>query len=197
MGTVIKQAVYQVDVFGNQIEADFTVSGTTTVNKYTFNGKQVWGDLNNSNSLTFRRVYTDAVDGVFTGWNGSGNIGWYLTDHLGSVRDIEGSGQTVIDHLNFDAYGNLTQETVPSVGDRFKYDGGALDAVTGLYHFDHRDYNPVNGRWLTQDPIAFDAGDGNLYRYVGNAPTDGVDPSGLDATEIGRASCRERVCVPG
>jgi A nuclease of the HNH/ENDO VII superfamily with conserved WHH len=41
-------------------------------------------------------------------------------------------------------------------------------------------YDPGIGRWLTEDPIGFSAGDDNLYRYVGNAPTDSTDPSGLE-----------------
>jgi RHS repeat-associated protein len=39
-------------------------------------------------------------------------------------------------------------------------------------------FSPSLGRWLQQDPIGFDAGDSNLYRYVGNGPTDRNDPSG-------------------
>ncbi len=35
------------------------------------------------------------------------------------------------------------------------------------------------GRWLSQDPIGFAAGDANLYRYVGNGATNATDPSGL------------------
>jgi hypothetical protein len=32
----------------------------------------------------------------------------------------------------------------------------------------------------TDDPLGFEAGDANVYRYVGNSPTNMVDPSGLD-----------------
>jgi hypothetical protein len=32
-----------------------------------------------------------------------------------------------------------------------------------------------------QSPIGYNAGDDNFYRYVGNAPTDAIDPTGLDA----------------
>lgn len=46
-------------------------------------------------------------------------------------------------------------------------------------------YDPTLGRWLEQDPIGFDAGDMNLYRFVGNDPTNSVDPSGLEAISIG------------
>ena len=35
------------------------------------------------------------------------------------------------------------------------------------------------GRWISQDPIGFAAGDANLYRYVGNKTTTYTDPSGL------------------
>ncbi len=36
-----------------------------------------------------------------------------------------------------------------------------------------------DGRWISKDPIGFAAGDSNLYRYVGNSPTNAADPSGL------------------
>jgi hypothetical protein len=35
------------------------------------------------------------------------------------------------------------------------------------------------------DPVYFQAGDPNLYRYVGNAPTNATDPSGLFSLEAG------------
>lgn len=40
-------------------------------------------------------------------------------------------------------------------------------------------YDPTIGRWISEDPIGFTAGDPNLYRYVGNSPTNFTDPSGL------------------
>ena len=40
-------------------------------------------------------------------------------------------------------------------------------------------YDPTIGRWTTEDPIAFEGGDANLYRYVGNSPTNATDPTGL------------------
>jgi hypothetical protein len=35
----------------------------------------------------------------------------------------------------------------------------------------------------TRSPLGFDAGDGNLYRYVANDPTNATDPSGLKKLE--------------
>lgn len=40
-------------------------------------------------------------------------------------------------------------------------------------------YDPTIGRWISEDPIGFEAADPNLYRYVENNPTNATDPSGL------------------
>ena len=43
-------------------------------------------------------------------------------------------------------------------------------------------YEPTTGRWSTVDPSGFEAGDPNLFRDVGNDPTNATDPTGLKAT---------------
>jgi RHS repeat-associated protein len=53
------------------------------------------------------------------------------------------------------------------------------ERVNSNYHFRHRDLSPTLGRWISQDPIGFEAGDANLYRYVGNGPTTRSDALGL------------------
>jgi RHS repeat-associated protein len=39
-----------------------------------------------------------------------------------------------------------------------------------------RHYDPTTGRWLNVEPVGHEAGDTNLYRYVGNAPLNSTDP---------------------
>jgi RHS repeat-associated protein len=53
-----------------------------------------------------------------------------------------------------------------------------FDAETSLYYNRARYLDPSTGRWTTQDPLGFAAGDANLYRYVGNMATMATDPSG-------------------
>ena len=60
----------------------------------------------------------------------------------------------------------------------FLHQGGQTDSI-GNYDFRNRVYSPTLGRWLTNDPLGFAAGDVNFYRYVGNGPGNGLDPSGL------------------
>ncbi len=65
--------------------------------------------------------------------------------------------------------------------------GRLFDEATGLQNNLSRWYNLELGCWLTEDPIGFEGGDGNLYRYCGNDPVNWVDPSGLSPWEgIGR-----------
>jgi hypothetical protein len=48
---------------------------------------------------------------------------------------------------------------------------------------DHnRWYDPSVGKWLSEDPSGLAAG-ANPYSYCGDAPTDGIDPSGLQAPD--------------
>src|SRR5262249_15540088 len=68
----------------------------------------------------------------------------------------------------------------PSNGDRYKFTGREKDEETGLQLHGERYYDAKTGRWLSEDPAGFDAGDPNLYRYVGNNATNATDPSGLE-----------------
>jgi RHS repeat-associated protein len=61
----------------------------------------------------------------------------------------------------------------------YLHQGGRYDAISGLYHFRNREYSPTLARWMQNDPLRFDAGDSNLYRYVFNSPTNRGDAAGL------------------
>jgi RHS repeat-associated protein len=89
----------------------------------------------------------------------------------------------LLDRLD-DRDGAVTRESWPANGDRYGFTGKPLDSVTGLQDNSARWYDPMTGRWTSQDPLGFDAGDDNLYRYVGNDPTNVTDPSGLEDQKL-------------
>ena len=47
-----------------------------------------------------------------------------------------------------------------------------------MHYYRARYYDGWLGRFISQDPIGFSAGDSNLYRYVSNSPISKTDPSG-------------------
>src|SRR5262249_29007918 len=106
---------------------------------------------------------------------------WYLTDHLGTVRDLASAAGVVVDHLEYDSFGNVLLETNPAWGDRFRFTGREFDAVTGLYYYRGRYYDPHVGRSISQGPLGFAGGDVNLYRYVNNNPLNAIGPMGKTA----------------
>jgi len=54
-------------------------------------------------------------------------------------------------------------------------------------------YDPTIGRWISEDPVEFEAGDSNLFRYVKNNPVADTDPSCnlFPETDSWKASLRE------
>jgi RHS repeat-associated protein len=100
-------------------------------------------------------------------------------DNLGTPRDIVSNGGALADHLVFSSFGQDVYESNSSVLHWAGFAGGHIDGNTGLVNNYHRWEDPAVGRWISQDPKGFAAGDANLVRYSGNSVTDVVDPSGL------------------
>jgi RHS repeat-associated protein len=86
---------------------------------------------------------------------------------------------TVADHIVYDSFGNITSQSDSGNAMLMGFDGYQYDSETGLYYANARYYSPSLGRFISQDPTGFAAGDSNLYRFVGNHPTYSTDPTGL------------------
>jgi RHS repeat-associated protein len=83
-----------------------------------------------------------------------------------------------VDKRTFDSFGRILSETNPLVSFRYGYTGRERDLESGLDYYRARYYDPNVGRFISVDPMGFEAGDTNLYRYVGNSSTNATDPSG-------------------
>ena len=130
------------------------------------------------------------VDEILARTSSGGTTAWYLPDKLGSVRDIVSSSGSVLDHVVYDSFGNILTETNASNGDRFKFAGMEYDATTAQYYDHARYYTPASGRFSSLDPMKLEYGEADLYRYVGNDPVNGVDPTGeLGTVILGGAAC--------
>jgi RHS repeat-associated protein len=87
---------------------------------------------------------------------------------------------------SYDAWGKVTARDASgsviassAISAPWLFTGRRFDRESGLYHYRARTYSAELGRFLQIDPIKFDAGDPNIYRYVGNDPVNGTDPWGL------------------
>jgi RHS repeat-associated protein len=103
------------------------------------------------------------------------SVVYFYVDYLGSRRVvIDASSGTAIDRYRYSAWGEATQDTGSDVYRSFT--GKQYDA-TGLIYFNARYYDPVTGRFLTEDPAMKGI---NWYGYAGNNPLLNVDLNGKD-----------------
>lgn len=98
----------------------------------------------------------------------------YIINGQGDVSMLLNSDGNAVASYAFDAYGN--QLSGGTVENPFGYRGEYADAESGLIYLRARMYDPVMGRFLTEDP-AHDGG--NWYVYCSNNPIVFVDPLGL------------------
>ncbi len=104
----------------------------------------------------------------------------YVPDPLGSTVALLDNTQAITDTFSYWPYGEVKNRT-GTTPTPFQYVG------TREYYRDSpsRDYvraRPLRKdltRWMTEDPIGFEGGDWNLYRYVQTNPVTMVDPSGM------------------
>ncbi|EFK3786778.1 DUF4329 domain-containing protein, partial [Escherichia coli] len=78
----------------------------------------------------------------------------------------------------YDEWGNqLNEENPHQLQQLIRLPGQQYDEESGLYYNRHRYYDPLRGRYITQDPIGLKGG-WNLYTYP-LSPVNSMDPLGL------------------
>jgi len=204
-GTITQDVNYYYDAENRWIGETVSIPGQAvqeTSDAYCGNQIVLQFDGASSNSplgvanLSHRYLWGPAVDQILAGEQVTsltqpGNVLLPLTNNVGTVCDLaqynsETGTTNVVDHRVYDSFGNLVSQTNAAVDFLFGFTGRPEDEATGLQINDERIYDPATGRWLSKDPIEFDGGDTNLYRYCGNLPTNHVDPSGLTQENGGR-----------
>jgi len=169
-GTADFRQVFAYD--GNQIVLNFHRNGPCGLQQGHLRERYLWGPA------VDQILAEEAVDG------GTADlVTWTLTDHQNTVRDLakydpNTDTTSVANHLAYDAFGKVTSETNSAVDSLFLYTARPFDPDTGLQYNLNRWYDAGTGRWLSEDPISYNAGM-NLYEYVGNRPMLATDATGL------------------
>ncbi|MEQ8788186.1 MAG: RHS repeat-associated core domain-containing protein [Pirellulaceae bacterium] len=190
--TLQHEVEYTYDVFNRritkEIDADGAGGGGVDTIQYVYDDDDIVFAFDGSDALTNRYLHGPMVDQVLADEDDMGDVLWALTDNLGSVRDLVENDGTVANHITYDAYGNITSETAPSVDFIYAYTGRERDEESDLQFNRARYYDPNIGQWTSEDPIGFEAGDANVRRYVGNSPLNHTDPTGLLSEKRERSS---------
>lgn len=107
----------------------------------------------------------------------SGTTSYYEADGLSSVTSLSSATGSLAQTYTYDSFGKLTASS-GSLVNSFRYTGREFDSETSIYEYRHRYYDPSVGRFSSEDPLGFNAGE-NFYAYVSNNPIASNDPQGL------------------
>ena len=195
---LLQETDYTYDAFNRRIAKHLDSDGDATIDRdefYVYDGSDIVMDFvdddgageGESPMLVHHYLWGPGSDQLLAQDDFDASEGetvqvlWALGDHQGSVRDYvydAGENYTALAvHFNLDSFGNVVSGDTSGI--RYIYTGQEFDAETGNYYYDARYYDPSVGRFLSEDPIGYAGDVSNVYRYVGNAATMYVDPSGL------------------
>jgi RHS repeat-associated protein len=177
-GTVTQTVGYEYDVDDQRVKK--TVDGV--VENYFIDRNQIAFVTDGGGNETFHYLYGLNVDQVLAQDSSTGML-WALADRLGSIDLLTDKDGVVVDKRSFDSFGRVLSESNPSVSFRYGYTGRERDLESGLSYYRARYYDPNVGRFISIDPLGFEAGDTNLYRYVSNNSTNYTDPTGMWSLE--------------
>ena len=190
------------DALGRCVKRTVNVS---SISYFFYDGEKPILEYDESNTLIGFNVYGRGVDEILERRAYGADNQWHRyflnQDHEGSVTHLTDLDGTIIEKYRYDAFGTP-----------FFYDGdGALISTSSfdnrylftgreyfgawIYDYRARVYHAGIGRFMSEDPKLFDAGDYNLFRYCHNDPVDFTDPMGLDFET--NAMAVAEVVVPG
>ncbi|EOJ3644059.1 RHS element core protein [Escherichia coli] len=106
----------------------------------------------------------------------------YHCDHRGLPLALISEDGNTAWSAEYDEWGNqLNEENPHHLHQPYRLPGQQYDKESGLYYNRHWYYDPLQGRYITPDPIGLRGG-WNMYQYPLN-PIQVIDPMGLDAIE--------------
>jgi len=191
--------VYDGD--GNRVRE--TVGGSTTnylVDTQNPTGyAQVVDELQNG---TVTRTYAYGLERIDENQilSGTWAASFYGYDGHGSVRQLTNLSGAVTDSYDYDAFGNLINQT-GSTPNNYLFAGEQYDPALGLYYNRARYYNNTTGRFWTLDTYEGDSQSPlslHKYLYVGANPVNLRDRSGHEfdlGTTIGALSVQATLFV--
>ena len=186
-------AEFNYDYLGRMMSR--TLEGSTTYLLWDRN--HVFAEFEEGGDDASKVYLYDLADPLrrFGEWTSEKGSRFYLTDQIGSVNGIVGRDGAPLHWVDYDSFGE-PRTAVPDDFGPIRFAGRHWMEEAGVYDNSLRNYDPALRRFLQQDPIRYDGGDYNLYRYVGNNPLSATDPNGTAAlTEYGQLVRRVSDCL--
>src|SRR6267143_3787983 len=160
---------FKYDPFGRRIYKSSS-SGTSV---YVYDLQNLIEETNSSGAVVARYTQAVKIDEPLAMLR-SGTTSYYQADGLGSITSLSNAAGALAQTYTFDSFGKQTGSS-GSVVNPFQFTGREWDTETNLQFSRARYYDPNTGRFISEDPTGFRAGN-NFYQYVFNDPLNSIDP---------------------
>jgi RHS repeat-associated protein len=171
---------------------------STGTSRFVWDGQAYLAETDGSNATQVE--YTNepiAYGGLISQYRRSGVLwlpSYYAFDALGSAVRLTNAQASVTSIYLYKAFGEVLEAAGGTINPFLwlGQTGYYFDVDTTTSYVRARTYDPIVARWLSQDPLGFDADDVNFYRYVSNRALTASDASGL---QVPLRFCSPR-CLP-
>lgn len=184
---------YQFDGQRRMVKREQKNSSGTTVDAsiYLWSGWQLDQEVRNNIPRTF--AYGSYIDDQIA-LKTAGSVSYFHRSYNQTTEAVTSASGNLVEryiettpyggYLIQDASGNILTQS--SIGNRSVFQGAPMtDPMSGMVYLRNRWYSPSLGRFVSRDPMGYDAGDVNLYRFAGNLVETTVDPYGTESTTYG------------
>ncbi len=144
-----------------------------------YDGGNVLADLDSLGNREGEYVYdagTDHPYALLTGATAVTGVQYFVLDDFGNVTGTVYDSTHVAQTISYDDWGDAT--VTGDTTNRLAWKGLPIDSHLWLSEVRARWYDPVLGRFISEDPLGLSAGI-NPYVFANNDPVNGSDPSGL------------------
>ena len=188
---------YAYDALGRRIEKRIMdEKGNETSKKYVYDNEDILMEFNGEGLFQKFYVHGLGIDNPLAMLKDNEETRndtedlkayYYHKDGMNSITSLTDESGDEVEKYIYNAFGKMTvfderdrKIASSKLGNPYSFTGREHDSETGLHYHRARYYNPELARWISEDPIEFNSGDMNLYRYVENNPVNWFDLLGLD-----------------
>ena len=186
---------YAYDALGRRIEKRIMdEKGNETSKKYVYDNEDILMEFNGEGLFQKFYVHGLGIDNPLAMLKDNEETRndtedlkayYYHKDGMNSITSLTDESGDEVEKYIYNAFGKMTvfderdnKLEQSKLDNPYSFTGREHDSETGLHYHRARYYNPELARWISEDPIEFNSGDMNLYRYVFNNPLIYTDPSG-------------------
>jgi RHS repeat-associated protein len=188
-------ASYGYDAWGRRVRITVGTSSTG----FLYDGVQALVEVDTAGHTTAEYSFYPGRDHPHSVQLGgaSGTNYAVATDGLGNVTGLISDADSVPNWYRYDPFGFVIDYQAPSgATTRLGFQSMPFDVTSGLSYARARYYDPVLGRFISEDSLGL-AGGINPYVFAGNSPVSPHDPSGLVECFADGGYCLGTVTVSG